>query len=521
MKKAKRFICIFLSIILVVMTFSSCGKDKGEKSSDEIDDSVMIKLPVSKSDSFNPYKSETEFNNEVMSLLYDGLVKLNSDLSVTNVIASSAEVSGKSVIVELKDEIYFSNGTKLTSSDVTYSFNQAKESENYDKKLSNFKTCVNSGNNGVTFELEESDIYAVNCLDFPIVQRPADEKNEKKKDDEYVYEEEEESFEDEKIVIGSGRYRFEDESKNTLIMNEYWYGEELPKVRRIELVNLLDIGAAVSSMETGNISYLFQDLSSGIFNRVNAKTTPILMTNLVFLGINSYSTALAKPEVRQAVSLVIDKDKIVENSFLSYAVVAETPFYPLWNELKKVHLEQRNTEEDKYEAEILLDKAGYEEKTALGMRSSEEIHLKLLVNSDNAYKVSAADEIALNLKNIGITVEVSKLPWDEYVYALQSVDYDIYIGEVKLSNNMSLMSFFEEEGAVSYGINSSSEVIDKYKSMRAGQISLQRFIDYFNVSVPFVPLCYRTGIATYTNEISYETEGTQSDLYAGIYTWEY
>ena len=182
-------------------------------------------------------------------------------------------------------------------------------------------------------------------------------------------------------------------------------------------------------------------------------------------------------------------------------------------------LEDEN--ENFVEAMNLLDKAGYSEKNELGIRSSEDMKLTLLVNSDNAYKVAAANEIATDLKSVGIEVSINNLPFDEYKNELAGVNYDLYIGEVKLSNDMSLDSFFESDGATAYGINLDTDVVEQYKLFRAGQISLQRFVDYFNVYLPFIPLCYRFGIACYTNELIYKTEGTQSDIFAGIYSWEY
>ncbi len=493
--------------------FSSCNNDDDNRSENNIDDSVFIKLPVSQVDSFDPYLCETDFNSKIGLLLFDGLIKIEEDLSYSYAVASEVKVNGNSIFVEIRDDAYFSDSTSVTSRDVVDSFRKAKESDAYSSKLSNIESATSSGDTGVVFTLEKSDIYSVKNLDFPIV-KSVEEDNE---ENEITIETES----SDNIPIGCGRYKFEDGSIDTLILNEYWYGETLPKIRRIKLVHLIDFSSAVNSMETGNISYLFQDLSSGIYNRVNANTSKILMTNLVYLGINSYSNSLSKPEVRQAISLVINKDKIAEKSFLGYAQKTRTPFYPEWNEIEALYFDKEDENENFVEAKNLLDKAGYSETNELGIRSSEDMKLTLLVNSDNAYKVAAANEIAADLKSVGIEVVLNKLPFDEYKTELAYVNYDLYIGEVKLSNDMSLGSFFESDGATSFGINRDTDIVKQYELFRAGQVSLQRFVDYFNVYLPFIPLCYRIGIASYTNELSYGIEGTHSDIFAGIYSWEY
>lgn len=512
----KKALCLLISLVILLTGLSSCKKGGKDPETDNIDDSVSIKLPVSFVDSFDPYLCETSFNSQITLLLYDGLIKIEDDLTYKNALASGINVGKGEISVTVRNDAYFSDGTRVTARDVTASFEKAKDSELYSSRLSNFESAVSSGDNVVVFKTVREDVYCVNCLDFPIL------KFETKKAESEDGADTVEAVGDELgNIIGSGRYKFDSTVADTLTLNEYWYGEELPKIRRIKLVNLIDAGDAVDSMETGNVSFLFQDLSSGVFNRVNAQTSEILMTNLVFLGINAFSKCLTKPEVRQAINLVISKDSIAENAFLGYAKAAKTPFYPSWNKLAEIYFDETDEKEDLYEANRLLDSAGYAETNEIGMRSSSDTTLKLLVNSDNPYKSAAADEIAKSLKSIGLSVSVNKVDFETYKNELANVSYDLYIGEVKLPDDMSLEVFFGEDAGAAYGINKDTDIVEEYYNFRAGKVSLQRFADLFNVYLPFIPLCYRKGIASYTNELSYENEGTHSDVYAGIYTWKY
>lgn len=513
----KKIICVLMCIILLGLSFTSCTGRKSNKSADNIDSSVFIKLPVSMVDSFNPYKCETEFNSQIMLLLYDGLIKVGEDLTYSNAIASGVNVQKKSINVTIRGDAYFSDGTRVTANDVVYSFDMAKQSDFYGEKLFNFDSASSYGDLVVNFSLKNDDVFCINCLDFPIIKSSVKQST---KENETSQEEQETELE-QPYPIGCGKYKFEGETRDTLTLNEYWYGSELPKIRRIKLINLIDNSDAVKSMETGNISYLFQDLSSGIYNRVNAKTSKILMSNMVFLGINSYSKCLAKLEARQAINLVINKNEIVENAFLSFAEVAQSPFSPKWAKLKEVYYDKKDEKEDILEANHLLDNAGYAETNSFGMRTSSDTELTLLVNSDNGYKVSAADIIVQSMKSIGISVKVNKVPFDEYKSELSNVNYDLYIGEVKLSHDMSLEPFFGEDAGASFGINKDTDIVKEYYSFRAGDVSVQRFIDFFNVYLPFIPLCFRQGVASYTNELSYSEEGTDSDIFAGIYSWQY
>lgn len=496
MKKTFRIFALVLCVMLVLTSFSSCSDGLGElqPASLSIDNSSQLKLPVCNTDSLNPYLATTQYNLALSSLIFEGLVKVEEDFTATNVIAKSVSVVGNTVNVNMNSSYVFSDGSQIQASDVEYSFNMAKKSDNYSKQLENFDEISAAGNN-VSFTLKNPDKYAVLCLDFPVVKEPADD--------------------DDKSVVGSGKYKIE--STRSLVMNERWHSKDLPKVRRIRLINMLDTASGPESVETGNISYYFQDMSNGSYVRKNVQVHETLMTNLVFLGMNSNNEHLQKAEVRQAISLLIPKETIVEESYLGYGEIADTPFFPGWKELDEIRLADKS--EGLIEATELLSSAGYS-------RSDNDVlakimRLRIIVNDDNPFKISAAENIASELKSVGIDAVVEELPFDSFVGRLQRGEYELYVGETKLSKNMSLSSFFSYGGGASYGIDTNSKIVSVYNDCLSGKVTLQRFVDYFDVAVPFAPICFRSGIEMYTNELNVEKFGTVTDRFENIYSWYY
>lgn len=492
--------CIVLSSLILVFSLTSCSEDKPNvlKASVDIDDSVRLKLPVSRSDSFDPFEAETDFNRSLSTLIFDSLIRLKNDFSYEKVIAKDIVCESTAIVITLKDNLLFSDGTKLTADDVEYSFNRAAKSNNYKARLENFQSAASSGADTIMFTLKGADIFAVNCLDFPVMK-----KNHKKNE-----------------LIGSGKYKFE--NPQTLIMNESWFEDSLPAVRRIELVNMLDIQSGVAAVEAGSISYLLRNLNEGSFQRVKAKTHEIPMLNLVYLGINSGGKDLSKSPVRQAISLMIDKQSIVKNSFMGFAQAAKTPFHPAWTNLKSIKVDMTDINSSKEEAVSLLSEAGYNKTNDFVARKDENaISLSLIVNSDNLFKVAAANEIASDLKFIGLNITVKKMKWNDYISALQNGNYDLYIGEIKLTGNMSLKPFFSPSGAARFGITNTSSITEIYEQLIKDEVSLQKFIDSFDIAVPFIPICYRNSIAIYTGEMSYSAEGIAGDIFKNIYTWKY
>lgn len=495
MKKVLRIFSAIMVVVVVLTTFTSCATSLGQvqPATAAIDDKNVLKLPVCNTDSLNPYEATTEYNLALSTLLFEGLVKISEDFQAVNVLAKSVTVKDKTVTVEVNTACTFSDASYVTVADVEYSYNLAKSSANFKKQLENFKEISVSGNS-ITFTLKNNDKFAALCLDFPIIKKQADDY--------------------EGFLIGSGKYKME--NNQTLVMNERWNNASLPRVKRIRLVNMLDTVSGPESVETGNISCYFQDMGNGNYIRKNVKTHETLMTNIVFLGMNSQNEHLAKNEVRQAISLLIPRETIAEKSYLGYAKVATTPFIPTWHELTKIKTDISS--ESLNEAKELLASAGYskgDDPLASVMR------LRLLVNADNPFKVSAAENIASALGSMGITVVVEKVSFEYLMQRLERGEYELYIGETKLSKNMNLSPFFSSQGGASYGIDTNSKIVSTYEDFLGGKISTQRFVDYFNVAVPFAPICFRCGIEMYTNELYVTGYGTPTDRFENIYSWYY
>lgn len=61
----------------------------------------------------------------------------------------------------------------------------------------------------------------------------------------------------------------------------------------------------------------------------------------------------------------------------------------------------------------------------------------------------------------------------------------------------------------------------RYTQLLEGSCELMDFINTFNEDVPFAPLCYRNGAASYTNSLKGELSGCDSDVFYDIETWSF
>lgn len=504
----KKIIIAILCLTVVITAILITGKltpddatEPTEVSTEPFEEEARdVYLPYFKGKAINPFKSNSPTNLAVASLLYDSLFVMNDDWSSTGLIATEFTNDGKQVTVRLVDGAVFSNGASLTAYDVVYSFNLAKKSTAFKGRLSNFAGAT-AGADTVTFTLNQPDLYAQQCLTFPIVQNGTGNAA---------------------LPIGSGRYILRSiNGKYVLSANQTSTRGETLNTNMIGLTPITAENDEIYRIQTGELSYYFNDMDTGTYTKLTAQTVSVPTNNLVYLGYNSSVKSLSDKAVISAIRYAIDKSTLADTVFDNFCTLTDTPFNPKWYALKDIQLP--SYEYNLIKAQNILDENGYnyspKEKNSFRYDSDGHFEVKIIVNEESALKVNCATLIATSLKNLGLKVTLSKLPFNDYRTALAQGNYDLYIGEVKISPNMDLSCFFKKGGGASYGINSNT-ITNAYNDFKSGSIDIKTFISVFEEEKPFIPLCYRTSIAYYSNEVTYEGSVNEYEPYRNIYSWE-
>ena len=508
---------------------------------------VGVSLACSITDSFNPYSAQTMINRNLSPLLYDSLVTLRDDFTPQNKLAQKITVDGTIVTVTLKS-VSFSDGSSLTADDVVYCANKAMDSgTRYSYGLRSVSS-VNAADAGtVVFKLKKEDPYFENVLDFPIYKQNADKK-----------------ISSDNIAIppiGCGRYIISDD-KSSLVANKGYY-EGTPKIKKITLVNTPDDEALSHNLEVGNITYYYSDLSDCTLPQVRGHYKTVTLNNLVYLGVNMKSVFMKNTEMRQAVSAAIDRAAIAENAYYGNAVAATGIYNPKWVRSNSfMQTTETKINEKVYLAQ--LKKIGYNKKDSSGYyvnSSGERLTLKLVCNKENSWRGAAAELVRAQLKDAGIRVTVESLSWSAYKSALKNGYFDLYLGEVRIGNNMDIGELVKKDGSAAYGITygassrsasasasdgtssaasstntasgtgktssagsaSSSSSEPDYAGSTAsavskfyrGKATAGEVASAFATELPIIPICYRTGIVSYSAALN-NIEPSYSDPYFGL-----
>ena len=501
-------------------------------------------LLYSSADSFNPYTAKTDVNRQLCRLLYEPLVKLDDAFNVSYSVARAVELNGTECRVTLKD-VDFSDGTKVTADDVVYSFNLAKNSgTKYAYKLYLAKSASASGSESVIFRLEKADPYFANVLDFPIIKKGSDSQTDS----------------DSVSIppVGCGRYKL-NEDMTGLVVNGASVDASGYNIKEIQLINAPDEESLSHYVEVGAADMYYSDISDGNILRMSGERVSINLNNLIYIGVNNAYGDLTQEVLRQAISSGIDRSAVCRDSYYNNAIAANGFFNPLWEPVKSVQ-----NIETTANAEITienLEKIGYNNLDSDGIRRNKSgtgLSFELLVNSENRLRVSAAKLIAEQLSQYGFRIKVVEKPYSEYTEDLNSGNFQLYLAEVAITPNMDLSNLVLEGGSAAYGIkkpeeddenaenggqssssassSGSESAASGSESSDGGEVStaamlIEGFYSGKNTAadiasalqteMPFIPVCYRTGVLFYNDNIENVNNSSVSDIYFSIESYKF
>ncbi len=539
MNNIKRAISFLITFVLI-FSLAGCfdpSKMTEKKSIEPVNENnykpvedIKFNLPYINGDYIDPFKAQTETNQNLTSLLYDSLYEIGNDFKAVPLIAESCKIQGNSLVVTIKSGLTFSDGTFVTVTDVVHSFEQAKECERYKHELSVFQSAEVTSAHDVTFTFESQRSDMMNLLTFPVIKVDSSELAENNDTQQTTYYSSTTGTDENNGInifdapIGSGRYYLTKDDNNIyyLCCNTKRLGGYFPTYRNIGLIGTADTEKINSLYSLGRINVVSDTYDSGEYTQIIGNTSKITMSNFIYLALNSSNIALQDPIVKKAISYALDRKELCDYSFIGNAYATELPFHPNYYKTAKIKPEN-NTFND---AVKLLESNGYDQinpKYNFRYSSGETtkiLEFRLAVCKNNAFKISAARKIKEQLAKANIRVELYEYYENDFFNVISLGSYDMYLGETKLSNNLDLTSFFTSGNSLSSGISSSSDTALAYTEYKTDCIDAEAFINTFKEDLPFIPLLYRNG-NIYSNSLLAEPDNSiVTDKYHNIDNWK-
>lgn len=487
--------------IILILSLSSCAKQaetKKESVSSQVVNNNPFVLARLTGEELHPILANSNTNLQLLKLCYDGLIRVNGEFMPEGVIATFLQ-NGDTIAFTIKDNAKFWDGSKITADDVDYSFKVAQNTtSSYSSRFIYVKSFSGKGS-AFTVIMKNAAARNVNLFDIPIIKKNSDNNG--------------------KTPIGSGRYILANEAgKYSLKANSAWVLGGQFGISNITITDIADTNTLFHTFNSGSVQAVFSDLNSSGAKYLGDIEVKEYTTNVItFLGVNSGKDFLNDNKVRKAISTAINRQKLVSEALLSHAVATWHPFNPIWKPISSVDLPK-----DKYskeEAISVLESIGFvKDNSGFRARDKKQLTISILVNNENSFKLDVANRIATELAAINVNASVNAVNYAQYNNLLNVKSFDLYVGEVKIPDNMDLTVLFGAD-ANKGGYN--SEAFKKaFGDYDTGAAGIDVVITAFEEDMPFIPLYYKNAGLAISRKVTGNILPVQNDLFGGIESWK-
>ncbi len=488
------------------------------KPEDNIGDWLIIH-ELSDADKIHPYVSSGADATYIEAKIFQSLLKMDNQTleQVPWIAASLPEVSDDHLqyTFKLRKDVYFSDGVPLTGEDVVFSLKALKNPFTDDAPLRNYYKNVTKA------ELVDGDRYTVRftCSEpyfkhdlfigemqiYPkhiydpngyldeysfeeidqLLQRTVDEEDfDFSNTPAYKFAEFFNSKDAGRNPVGSGPYKFVDWKTDDRVILErdenYWgykagnTGEGYAK--RIIHKTVKDFDAALIGLKSGDIDLirnipqeLYQHQTKSKKFTENFEKELFYIPSYTYLGWNMKNPIFKSKMVRRAMTLLCDREQIIESLYYGNARIAKSSVYfkrPEYND----DIEPWPYDPDM--AKKILKEEGWEDTDGDGildkMIDGRRIPFKFtfLTNNGNQVRKQIGLIMSENLRRVGIKADVQTMEWAVFLNNVRDHKFDaVILAWVMPITDTDPYQIFHSSQAVGRGSNTVS-----FKNDRADEL---------------------------------------------------
>ena len=392
--------------------------------------------------SISPYVYSDREAQDIQQYVFETLVATDPDtLEPTGLIAKDWAISedGLTFTFNMRDDVYFSDGEPLDSSDVvfTYNFvmNEKIQAPTHRAYYNRIETVEALGPYQVKVTFSEAYFKGLELagglyiLPEHFYSQYLDKTNE---------------FNESKgILLGSGPYQLPDPKgwkadtgSLELLRNPRYWGDVQPSYDRILWRVVQNASARLTTFRNGDVdSYSarpieYEKLKNDrqILEKSEGFVYSSATDGYAFLGWNQEQdgkpSVFADKNVRLAMTYLVDRDRIIEDIYLGRAVPVASPFGPL-SPQHDPNIEPRAHDPEK--AKQLLKAAGFEDRDGNGVLEDNDgnpFEFKLTFFQDN----EDTKRMVLLLKDLFAEAKVKLIPdpqeWPIMIEMLDKKNFD-------------------------------------------------------------------------------------------------
>ncbi len=490
----KRYLLILIALLIMAtgckIQDDVSSENNGEEEIDNIVDYTPVDggnviVPLTNFDTLNPLITENSSYYFFSKLIFEGLFDFDKDLNIIPQLAKAYTIGedGRTIEIELEDNVYWHDGEKFTASDVEFTINTIKYANTdntykqmFSRTIGSFSpsdirrimevSVVEDAKLQITFDRAFANNLEV--LTFPIIPKHKFSTG-KGPNQDYIKALEMDNY----TPVGTGPYKFEsyEKSMEVVLASNGNYRKDKPYIDNI-IGRVLDSEEDIlTAFETGQIHMATTITVDWDKYEQNSriKAYEFVSGNYEFLGFNFENEVFSGEKgrsLRKAIAYGIDRQFIIQNLYLGHGTQIDVPIHPdSWLISDKGNTYGYNLDLAKRE----INKLGWADNDEDGILEDEEgnkVVFNLLTNTYNIMRLRTAEFIKEDLEKLGIGVNIIPMEektddisleeietqWEEINNRLLSGDFDMVLLGWQLSLIPDL-SFAFHSSQIEYNTN--------------------------------------------------------------------
>lgn len=396
------------------------GDDDEEESSEISGDNELVIAKSAEAVSLDPAGSNDVPSSDVQENIYESLTQLDENLDVQPQLAESWEAVEDDIWeFTLREDITFHDGSEFNADVVKTNIERVLDDDMASPRKFLFEMVT---------DIEVVDDYTVRfTTEYPFAPLPAHLAHSGgamvaldiiEQDYEAMEDGEDPGSVVNENPVGTGYFVF-DEWKSgdsiRLVRNEDYWGDNALLDSVVFKVVSEDL-TRVAELETGE-SHIADPLSPSDYDQIEQTDGAGVQTqssvSLSYIGFNMDKEPFDDVRVRQAISMAIDKEEIIEGIYDGFGIPAIGPIPP---DVFGFDDSVSGLDYDIEKAKELLADAGYPD----GFETT-------IWTNDSRERIDTAVNLQSQLKEIGIEVKVEEIEWGAYLEETANGEHDMFI----------------------------------------------------------------------------------------------
>ncbi len=475
----------------------------------------------------NPLLNQDASVDTILKLIYMPLIKLDQNYKPSPSVAQSwsFDEGGTVLSLNLRNDIYWQNGTNLTADDVIYSLDTIFRTADSNAVYKNCMNYIRSYRKTSAYSIEitfhqnfSGNLYA---LLFPIISSQ-------------YYGSRVANSDKNMLPMGNGYFEFVSytpakEMRLKKCISSFGTTAHIDEI----VVNIsTDKVTDLYSFEQGLTDILVMGSSDiGKSDNDNEIKYYQYTTNYYdFIGFNFSKNLFQDSNVRKAIASITPKQAILESIYLGHGIVAQTPIntnywfyepettsYDFNISQAREYLEASNWKDTNDDG--ILDRTTNE--------LSETFRISILYNTENEIRKQIAIRIADELRGIGAEVSLDGQSYENYVQKLQSGDFDLFVGGWQFSvvPNYSFLLHSAQSSLTNYARYQNGDMdallAAAYNSVKEEDIKMA----YSNLQkkiaeeLPYVSIAFRNFVMLSSDRIQGQVKPLENNIFDNINEW--